>query len=121
MKRTGGAGTASGPSEFGTSVTVAVTPDVITQDWRVPECDHGDGERSERRTAAYVSLRAEIQVGGIAADFGRLSAQSLVTDSNGRATTVYTAPASIPGQMLYEEASRNVTISVTPVGTDFLN
>ena len=88
---------------------------------RVAERGDGDGRGSNSQPLANVSLRAEIQVGGVAADFGRLSAQSLVTDSSGRATAVYTAPATIPRQRVFEEASRNATIAVTPVGTDFSN
>jgi chitodextrinase len=111
----------SGPSEFGKSINVTVTPDIITQDGASQSVVTVTARGPNGEPLANVSLRAEIRVGGVAADFGRLSAQSLVTDSNGRATVVYTAPASPAGQMVFEEASRTVAISVTPVGTDFLN
>ncbi len=111
----------AGPSEFGKSITVSITPDIITQDGASQSVVTVTGRGPNSEPLANVSLRAEIQVGGVAADFGRLSAQSLVTDSSGRATAVYTAPATIPGQRVFEEASRNVTIAVTPVGTDFSN
>ena len=111
----------AGPSEFGRSVTVSMSPDIITQDGASQSVVTITARGPNGEPLPNVALRAEIQVGGVAADFGRLSSTSLVTDGSGRATTVYTAPASPAGQMVFEEASRNVTIAVTPVGTDFLN
>ena len=65
-----------------------------------------------------VSLRAEIRVGGMPTDFGSLSARSLVTGSDGRATLVYTAP---PRPAASRRHVHVVDIVVTPVGTDFGN
>ena len=65
-----------------------------------------------------VSLRAEIKVGGVHADFGSLSARNLVTGIDGRATVVYTAPAA-PGVAV--DNGTVVDIVITPVGTDFNN
>jgi PKD repeat protein len=111
----------AGPSEFGKSVTVSISPDIITQDGASQSVVTITARGPNGEPLPNVSLRAEIQVGGVAADFGRLSSTSLVTDGGGRATTVYTAPASPAGQMVFEEASRTVAIAVTPVGTDSLN
>ena len=111
----------AGPSEFGKSVTVSISPDMLTQDGASQSVVTITARGPNGEPLPNVSLRAEIQVGGVATDFGRLSSQSLVTDSSGRATATYTAPASPAGQMVFEEASRNVAIAVTPVGTDFLN
>src|SRR6476620_4742315 len=82
----------SGPSEFGTSIVVTVSPDILTQDGSsqsmvtVSVSDQSGPKRG-------VNLRAEINVAGIPADFGTLSQRSLSTDSNGRAVFFYTAPA----------------------------
>jgi PKD repeat protein len=65
-----------------------------------------------------VSLRAEIRVGGITADFGTLSARSVVTGTDGRATLVYTAPLA---PSVGVDTGTIVDISVTPIGSDFNN
>ena len=103
----GGAVASAGPSEFGKSITITVTPDIITQDGASQSVVTATARGPNGEPLANVSLRAEIRVGGVAADFGRLSARNLVTDSNGRATVVYTAPATPAGQMVFEEASQN--------------
>ena len=66
-----------------------------------------------------ISFRAEISVGGVRADFGSLSARNVVTDANGRATLVYTAPAAPAGPAV--DPATVVDILVTPIGSDFAN
>ena len=109
----------TGPSELGTSISVGVAPDVLTQD---------GGSQSLVTVIAYdkngkplrnVSLRSEIVVGGVIADFGTLSARSIVTGTDGRATLVYTAPAAPAGPAV--DNGTTVSISVTPLGTDYAN
>lgn len=63
-------------------------------------------------------MRAEIIVDGTLADFGSLSARNLVTGSDGRATTVYTAPAA---PRIAVDSGTIVTIAITPIGSDFGN
>ncbi len=62
--------------------------------------------------AANVPLRLEIVADGVAVDYGTLSARSLVTGSNGRATFTYTAAPLVAGPI------PDVQLSVTPTGTD---
>ena len=109
----------TGPSELGTSVSVTVSPDVLTQD---------GGSQSLVTVTAYdqngkplrnLSLRSEIMVGGVIADFGTLSARSIVTGSDGRATFVYTAPAAPAGPAVDNHTT--VNIAVTPIGSDYAN
>ena len=66
-----------------------------------------------------LSLRSEIMVGGVIADFGSLSARNIVTGTDGRATLVYTAPAAPAGPAV--DNGTTVSIAVTPIGTDFAN
>ena len=107
----------TGPSEFSTSISVGATPDILPSD---------GGSQALVTITAYdasgaplrnVSLRTEINVNGTAADFGSLSARNVVTDANGRATVVYTAPL-IQGGV---DTGTIVNIGVTPVGTNFAN
>jgi chitodextrinase len=66
-----------------------------------------------------VTLRAEIRVNGTIADFGSLSARTVVTGADGTATLVYTAPPSSNG--LSVDGFTVVDIAVVPVGSNFAN
>lgn len=102
----------TGPSELGTSVTVAVSPDILTQDGASQSVVTVTVRGPEGQPLANVSLRAEIRFNGQAVDFGLLSAKSIVTGADGRATLVYTAPAAVSG------TESLVDIAVTPIGTN---
>lgn len=119
----------TGPSEFGTSVNVAVMPDVLQQDGASQSVVAVTVFNSVGKPAAGVPLRAEIRVNGQSVDFGALSARSIVTGADGRATFVYTAPfvsasveslveiVAIPIGSNYENAvARNATIRLVPTG-----
>jgi PKD repeat protein len=100
----------SGPSEFGTAIVVTVSPDILTQD--------GSSQSMVTVTASDPSgpkrgltMRAEINVNGIPADFGTLSARTISTDNNGRAVFFYTAPAA---PSVAVDDGTVVTIVVTP-------
>jgi PKD repeat protein len=108
----------SGPSEYGTSVIVSASPDVLSQDGASQSMVSISARDASGQPLRNLSLRAEIQVDGILADFGSLSARNLVTGNDGRATTVYTAPAA---PRLAVDNGTVVTIVITPVGSDFGN
>jgi PKD repeat protein len=82
----------SGPSGLGLTLNVNASPDSITQD--------GGSQSSVKITAigpdgkgiASLPLRLDMFVGGAPQDYGTLSARSVVTNSDGVATAVYTAP-----------------------------
>lgn len=109
----------TGPSELGTSITVTVTPDILAQDGSSQSLVTITARDSNGQPLRNLSLRSEILVNGVHTDFGSLSARNLVTDSNGRATLVYTAPAAPAGPAV--DTNTTVLISVTPIGTDFGN
>lgn len=108
----------SGPSEFGTSVSVTVSPDILTQDGASQSLVTVTAMNADGQPLRNLSLRAEIQVNFQPVDFGTLSARNVVTDNSGRATFVYTAPRSNGTGV---DSFTIVTIAVTPVGNDFLN
>ena len=87
----------SGPSEFGTSVTITASPDAINQDGGSQSLITITTRDSNGNPLRNVSLRTEIFVNGVHTDFGTLSARSVVTDANGRATLIYTAPGAPAG------------------------
>lgn len=110
----------TGPSEFGTSITLAASPDAILQDGASQSVITAIVRDATGQPLRSAPLRAEIRVGGVAVDFGALSAKNVVTGADGRATFVYTAP---PAVSSLESVDQNtiVDIAVTPVGTDFNN
>jgi PKD repeat protein len=108
----------TGPSELGTSLSVSVSPDVLIQDGASQSVVTVQARDASGQPFRNLSLRAEITSGGVTADFGSLSARSLVTDSNGRATLVYTAP---PAPAFSIDTNTIVGITVSPIGSDFGN
>lgn len=103
----------TGPSEFGTSIVVSITPDVITQDGGSQAVVTITARDAAGQPLRNLTLRAETRVNGVVMDFGTLSARSVVTGADGRATLTYTAPAAVVGG-----AETTVDILVTPVGSD---
>jgi PKD repeat protein len=108
----------TGPSELSTAITVSVSPDVLAQDGASQSVVTITARDANGQPLRNASLRAEIAVGGIIADFGTLSARNVVTDANGRATLTYTAP---PAPAFSVDTGTLVQIQVTPAGTDFGN
>lgn len=109
----------TGPSEFGTSISVSVSPDVLAQDGASQSMVTITARDSNGKPLRNLSLRTEIYVGGSRVDFGSLSARSLVTGTDGRATLVYTAPLAPAGPAV--DTNTVVDIVVTPIGSDFNN
>ena len=107
----------TGPSEFGTSITVGATPDVLPTDGGSQSLVTITAFDSNGSPLRNVTLRSEIQVNGVLADFGTLSARNVVTDSSGRASVVYTAPL-IQGGV---DTGTVVDIGVTPMGSNYAN
>ena len=107
----------TGPSELSTAITIGVSPDVLNQDGASQSLVTITARDANGQPLRNLPLRAEIRVDGFTTDFGRLSAKNLVTDANGRATVVYTAPSSVPGVI----TEVPIQIAVTPAETDNAN
>jgi hypothetical protein len=108
-----------GPSELGTSITMALSPDVIYQDGASQSVVTITARDPNGQPLRNLALRTEIAVGGTTVDFGSLSARTVVTDSAGRATLVYTAPAAPPSAAGGQETL--VNIIAIPMGSDYGN
>ena len=106
----------TGPSEFGTSITVQVSPDVITQDGASQSLVTITARDASGQPARNVTLRIDTWVNGLAFDFSTLSTRTVVTGCDGRATLTYTAP---PTSLSWTE--QVVVIAVSPIGSDFNN
>jgi PKD repeat protein len=105
----------TGPSEFGTSITIAVSPDVLQTDGGSQSVVTITARGTDGQPLRNVSMRAEIRVDGLVTDFGTLSARNVVTDAQGRATLVYTAPAVTGGV----DTGLRVDIAATPVSNSY--
>lgn len=108
----------TGPSELGTSLSITVSPDVLRQDGASQSLVTVTARDNSGQPLRNLSLRAEITVGGAITDFGNLSARNVVTDANGRASFIYTAP---PAGPIAIDTGTIVGITVSPLGTDFGN
>jgi PKD repeat protein len=104
----------SGPSELATSLSMVANPDTLAQDGTSKSVIVVTARNANGQPLPNLSLRADIAVNGTITDFGLLSAKNLATGSDGTATFVYTAPASV------DSADHNtmVTIKVTPTSGD---
>ena len=107
----------AGPSEFALSLAITATPDVLFQDGGSQSVITIVARDHNGQPVAGLGLLVQTVVGSTIVDYGQLSARSLVTDAQGRATVVYTAPAapSPPAQA----SETLVRIYVTPIGDNY--
>jgi len=105
----------AGPSEMSLSLAISANPDVLSLDGSSQTLVTVEARDTNGQPAANVPLRVEILADGQTVDFGTISARTLVTGSNGRATLTYTAPAFITGTI------PDLQIGITPTGTDASN
>lgn len=113
----------SGPSDFALSFAVTASPDSLSQDGGsqssivVRAFDANGAPKSAAR------FRLDMLVNGTPIDYGTLSSKDLVTGSDGRASSTYTAPAALPAGSNLPTCSELpggcLQIAATPVGTDF--
>lgn len=104
----------SGPSEMGTTISVAATPDLLPQDGASTSQIVIRAFDANGQPVRNLALRVEMAVGGVIADFGRLSSKDVSTGNDGRVVVVYTAPEPV------DNVDRNtrVQVMVTPVGSN---
>ena len=100
----------TGPSEMSLSLAIAANPDVLSMDGASQTLITIDARDANGQPAANVPLRLEIIADGQAVDFGLLSARTIVTGANGRASFTYTAPT------LVGTSIPDLEIFVTPTG-----
>ena len=74
-----------------------MSPDVLPQDGASQSFVTVTARDANSQPIRNLALRAETRVGGVPVDFGSLSARSIATGSDGKATLVYTAPPKVSG------------------------
>jgi PKD repeat protein len=112
----------NGPSQLAVALNVDALPDVINQDGGSQSAIRVTAIGPDGRPIPSLSMRVDMSVNGSLGDFGTLSARTIVTDSNGVARVVYTAPPS-PTNGVFGTC-RNlpgtcVSIIATATGTNF--
>jgi PKD repeat protein len=108
----------SGPSELGLSLTLAATPDILSQDGGSQSRVEVFARDGDGRARSGVTLRLDITVGGQIVDFGTLSSKTVVTGGDGRASAAYTAPR---GPVTAVDSGTIVTVLATPINGNFAN
>src|SRR5882672_11285213 len=84
----------SGPSDLALSIRVIASPDSISQDGGSQSSIQVTAIGPDGKPKAALPLRMDMFVGGVGQDYGTLSGRTIVTNSNGVASVVYTAPPS---------------------------
>jgi PKD repeat protein len=102
----------AGPSEMSLSLAITANPDTLSLDGSSQTLITVEARDVNGQLAPNVPLRVEVLADGQTVDFGTISARTLVTGSNGRASFTYTAPSFLAGTI------PNLQLSVTPTGTD---
>jgi len=112
----------TGPSGLALTLTLNAVPDSISQDGGSQSSIRVTAIGPDGRGRAALPLRIDMMVNGTPQDYGTLSARTLVTNSDGVATVIYTAPAS-PSNGVYGTCSglvgNCVSIVATATSTDF--
>jgi PKD repeat protein len=103
----------TGPSELGVSISLRTQPEILVQDGSSQSLVTITARDENGRPKRDVSVISEIFVDRIHTDFGSLSARNLVTDANGEARLMYTAPALPPGPA--DDKRTIVEIGATPL------
>lgn len=106
----------SGPSGLATSVTLTATPDSILQDGGSQSSIAITAIDDKGRGKSGLPIRLAIIVGGVAQDYGSLSARTVVTDNSGKALAIYTAPPT--ASPLAGGSGVTVTIQADATATD---
>jgi PKD repeat protein len=108
----------AGPSELGLSLTMAATPDIITQDGASQAQVIVVARDPSGKAVPSLTVRLEITQGGQIVDYGVLSSKTIVTGSDGRGSATYTAPRP---PVVSVDTGTIVTVLATPIGTNYAN
>jgi PKD repeat protein len=87
----------SGPSGLALSLSVTASPETINQDGASQSRITISAIGPDGKAKASLPIRLDMALDGVAQDFGTLSARSVVTNTDGKAFVVYTAPPSPVG------------------------
>ena len=108
----------AGPSTLALSLNVAAAPDLLSRDGAQQSTVTITARDANGQPVRNLAVRLDIKVNGQLGDLGTLSSRTLSTNTDGKATVVYTAPAAAP---FGAPNDATVQIVATPSGTDAAN
>jgi PKD repeat protein len=108
----------TGPSELGLSIRLTASPDVVSWDGVSQSVIEVTATDANGQPVRGLSMRIETAEGGAIGDIGTLSARTISTNNDGRATVTFTAPPAPPPTTGNDAL---INIVVTPIGTDYQN
>jgi PKD repeat protein len=113
---------ATGPSELSLSLTLAATPDTVTQDGSSQALVVVVARDVGGRAVANLPIRFDVVKNGQVVDYGTLSTKTALTGGDGRAQVFYTAPAPpLSSPTTPPTAPSTVSVLATPTGVDYAN
>lgn len=108
----------TGPSELGLSLAITASPDQLPEDGQSTSVITVIARDANSQPVSGLTLHGQLLVGGAPTDVkGTLSSQTISTDSNGKATVMFTAPI----QAATDTGTTVLSVQFTPVGGDFAN
>jgi PKD repeat protein len=107
----------TGPSEYGLSVGVTATPDILLQDGVSRSTIAVSARDANGQPLPGVSFRLDTLVGFAPTDFGTLSSRTITTGSDGIARATYTPPLASP--FFFGTPATRVSVQATRIGSDF--
>jgi PKD repeat protein len=108
----------TGPSEFGVSVSLSATPDLLARDGRQTSTITVQAHDSNGAPLAQLGVALGMSVESASGTLGSLSQTQVTTGADGRASVVYTAP--LPAT-LGQSNNATVQIFALPIGTNSAN
>lgn len=119
----------TGPSEMALAFGLTASPDTITQDGASQSRIVLSAFDASGKAAVGQAFRLDLIVDGAYSEFGTLSARTLVTGSDGKATAFYTSPPVMPKYGFFDLCSPSlfsyalpnncVKVVATSIGTGF--
>jgi PKD repeat protein len=107
----------AGPSETGLSLHLQATPDVVDLDGLSQSQIIITARGPDASPVRDLPITLDLWFNGQIQDIGRLSAKTVTTGTDGRATVTYTAPVGAPTNNV--DQLPVVTVRAFPVGTNF--
>jgi hypothetical protein len=111
----------TGPSELSLALTMAATPDTVTQDGSSQALVVVVARDVTGRAVANVPLRFDVMKDDKIVDYGVLSTKTGLTGGDGRASVVYTAPATPLVSPTPVSTPSTVSVLATPTGANYAN
>ena len=82
----------AGPSTFALSLQISASPDILSQDGHSQSSIDIVARDANSQPVRGLTLKVDVAVGGAIVDFGTLSARTVSTNGDGRASLIYQAP-----------------------------